>query len=106
MKALLTLLLAPLVCLAAPKKLTTVIDDQNAQVTGAYGEGTDCYSKQQALQLQLKVCLDHQTLTSCLDQFYPNFRKKFPKCAEEAAATCLDACAKSMTYSFCSNYCK
>lgn len=106
MKTFLLLLVTPLFCFAFPKKVVAVIDEQTGNVTGLNAEGVDCYSKQQALRLEFKVCLDHQTLTYCLDQFYPSFRKKFPKCNEEAAAACLEACAKSMTYSFCSNYCK
>ena len=94
------------VCFAVQKPLTTVVDSSTAAGTGANGETTDCYSKQQAMQQQIGICKDHQTLTSCLDQFYLNFKKKFPKCAEEAAAACMDACVKGMTYSYCSKYCK
>lgn len=106
MKTLLLVLLFPSLLWALPKKLTTVIDDQSAQSIGAGGSGTDCYSKQQALLTQIKICKDHQTLTSCLDQFYPPFKKKFPNCSEEGAAACLDACVTGMTYSFCNKYCK
>lgn len=92
---------------AGPKKVTSVIETQTSQVTGAYGdEGLDCASKQQALRLQIQVCQDHDTLTSCLDQFYLPFKKKFSKCQEEASAICLEACAKSMPYSYCAKYCK
>jgi hypothetical protein len=99
-------LFLPLLSLATPQKVTAVIDDPSAQVVGTNNEATDCYSKQQALKLQFKVCQDHQTPTSCLDQFYPTFKKRFPKCTEEASAVCLEACVKAMTYSYCANYCR
>ena len=99
-------LLFPMMLWALPKKLTTVIDDQSAQSVGANDPGTDCYSKQQAIQKQIKVCTDFRTLTSCLDEFYPDFKKKFPDCREEGSAACLDACVKGQTYTYCSNFCK
>ena len=91
---------------SSPRVHTITVEDQNYQATGVDGTGTDCSSKQQALQLQLKVCREKQTHLHCLDKIYPEFTKKFPKCKEEAAAACLEQCVVGMPYSYCTKFCK
>ncbi|HWU43005.1 MAG TPA: hypothetical protein VN132_06185 [Bdellovibrio sp.] len=69
------------------------------------GSGGSCEDAIAGLSSLIDACKGTYSGASCVDKYWPNFKKENPRCAMSAISVCIDNCKTTYSPASCADKC-
>lgn len=68
--------------------------------------GPSCHEAVSGLKTLVEACISEYTKSSCINKYWPTFKKDNPTCAFSSIKLCIDYCSSEYTRASCADKCK